>query len=133
LLEAAAPAAFVREGDSARFGALYADVVFAKDALVDWCRRDGVPFVPWSDFDDVRARLPPARGRAAPPAARPARSRRIPAPGGGPSDRGTARGPHRATARAGRPRRRLPARSRVRSLRRRGGGALALRRGGRVE
>lgn len=57
VLEAPGPVAFVGEGDSDRFGALYADVVFAKDALVGWCERDGVPFVPWSDFDDVRARL----------------------------------------------------------------------------
>ena len=57
VLEAAGPVAFVGEGDSDRFGALYADLVFAKDALVDWCRWDGVPFVPWKDFDDVRSRL----------------------------------------------------------------------------
>jgi 2-hydroxy-3-keto-5-methylthiopentenyl-1-phosphate phosphatase len=57
VLEAPGPVAFVGEGDSDRFGALYADIVFAKDALVDWCERDGVPFVPWKDFDDVRRRL----------------------------------------------------------------------------
>jgi 2-hydroxy-3-keto-5-methylthiopentenyl-1-phosphate phosphatase len=57
VLEAPGPVAFVGEGDSDRFGALYADVVFAKDALVGWCDRDGVPFVPWTDFDDVRVRL----------------------------------------------------------------------------
>jgi 2-hydroxy-3-keto-5-methylthiopentenyl-1-phosphate phosphatase len=57
VLEAPGPVAFVGEGDSDRFGALYADIVFAKDALVDWCERDGVPYVPWVDFDDVRARL----------------------------------------------------------------------------
>jgi 2-hydroxy-3-keto-5-methylthiopentenyl-1-phosphate phosphatase len=66
VLEAAGPVAFVGEGDSDRFGALYADVVFAKDALVDWCRRDGVPFVPWSDFDDVRARLEATDGLPGP-------------------------------------------------------------------
>ena len=27
------------------------------DALVAWCEHDGVPFVPWEDFDDVRSRL----------------------------------------------------------------------------
>jgi 2-hydroxy-3-keto-5-methylthiopentenyl-1-phosphate phosphatase len=57
VLEAPGPVAFVGEGDSDRFGALYADIVFAKDALVDWCERDGVPFVRWKDFDDVRRRL----------------------------------------------------------------------------
>jgi len=57
VLEAPGPVAFVGEGDSDRFGALYADIVFAKDALVGWCERDGVSFVPWKDFDDVRRRL----------------------------------------------------------------------------
>jgi 2,3-diketo-5-methylthio-1-phosphopentane phosphatase len=46
--------AFVGEGSSDRYAALYADVTFAKDALVTHCERDGVPYVPWSDFDDVR-------------------------------------------------------------------------------
>jgi 2-hydroxy-3-keto-5-methylthiopentenyl-1-phosphate phosphatase len=47
------PVAFVGEGQTDRYGALYADVTFAKDALVGWCERDGVPFRPWTDFDDV--------------------------------------------------------------------------------
>lgn len=51
------PVAFVGEGSSDRYGALYADIVFAKDALVGYCRADGVPFLPWSDFDDVRDAL----------------------------------------------------------------------------
>ena len=51
------PVAFIGEGVSDRFGALYADVVFAKDALPALCRADGVPFVTWSDFDDVRRHL----------------------------------------------------------------------------
>ena len=54
---AAGPVAFVGEGHSDRYGALYADIVFAKDALVAICRDDGVPFVPYQDFDDVRASL----------------------------------------------------------------------------
>jgi 2-hydroxy-3-keto-5-methylthiopentenyl-1-phosphate phosphatase len=49
--------AFVGEGASDRYGALYSDIVFAKDALVGYCRADGVPFLPWSDFDDVRKGL----------------------------------------------------------------------------
>jgi 2-hydroxy-3-keto-5-methylthiopentenyl-1-phosphate phosphatase len=49
--------AFVGEGQTDRYGALYADITFAKLALVDFCRADGVPFVPWSDFDDVRRTL----------------------------------------------------------------------------
>jgi len=48
------PVAFVGEGYSDRYGALYADLVFAKDALVALCNSDGVPFVPYEDFDDVR-------------------------------------------------------------------------------
>jgi 2,3-diketo-5-methylthio-1-phosphopentane phosphatase len=48
------PVAFVGEGSSDRYGAVYADVTFAKLELVAHCERDGVPFVPWSDFDDVR-------------------------------------------------------------------------------
>ena len=51
------PVAFVGEGHSDRFGALYADIVFAKDALVDLCRDDGVPFLPYETFDDVRRAL----------------------------------------------------------------------------
>ncbi len=46
--------AFVGEGSSDRYGALYADVTFAKLDLVAHCERDGVAFVPWNDFDDVR-------------------------------------------------------------------------------
>jgi 2-hydroxy-3-keto-5-methylthiopentenyl-1-phosphate phosphatase len=59
VLEARArgPVAFVGEGQSDRYGALYADVAFAKDVLVDIARADGVPFEPWTTFDDVRARL----------------------------------------------------------------------------
>ncbi len=51
------PVAFVGEGQSDRYGALYADVVFAKDWLVESCRRDGVPFLPWESFEDVVAAL----------------------------------------------------------------------------
>ena len=54
---ATGPVAFVGEGHSDRYGALYADLVFAKDALVGLCRADGVPFVPYEDFDDVRRAL----------------------------------------------------------------------------
>ncbi len=54
---ATSPVAFIGEGPSDRYGALYADVVFAKDVLVDHCRRDGVAFVAWNDFDDVRRAL----------------------------------------------------------------------------
>ena len=49
--------AFVGDGPSDRYGALYADVVFAKDALAPIARADDVPFLPWGSFDDVRAQL----------------------------------------------------------------------------
>ncbi len=49
--------AFVGEGQTDRYGALYADITFAKLELVDYCMADGVPFVPWVDFDDVRLAL----------------------------------------------------------------------------
>jgi 2-hydroxy-3-keto-5-methylthiopentenyl-1-phosphate phosphatase len=49
--------AFVGDGQSDRYGALYSDVVFAKRDLVRICELDGVPYVPWDTFDDVRATL----------------------------------------------------------------------------
>jgi 2-hydroxy-3-keto-5-methylthiopentenyl-1-phosphate phosphatase len=49
--------AFVGDGPSDRYGALYADVAFAKGALVEIARADGVPFLPWTTFDDVRGHL----------------------------------------------------------------------------
>lgn len=59
VLEARArgPVAFVGDGSSDRFGAIYADVVFAKGALVRFASSDGVPFLPWTTFDDVRTAL----------------------------------------------------------------------------
>jgi 2-hydroxy-3-keto-5-methylthiopentenyl-1-phosphate phosphatase len=58
------PVAFVGEGQSDRYGALYSDLVFAKKDLVRICREDGVPFFEWSTFDDVREVLAaPGTGR----------------------------------------------------------------------
>jgi 2-hydroxy-3-keto-5-methylthiopentenyl-1-phosphate phosphatase len=54
--------AFVGDGPSDRYGALYADVVFAKGELVGIARADGVPFLPWRTFDDVRTRLEALEG-----------------------------------------------------------------------
>jgi 2,3-diketo-5-methylthio-1-phosphopentane phosphatase len=51
------PVAFVGEGQTDRYGALYADITFAKLDLLEYCRADGVPFVPWNDFGDVRRTL----------------------------------------------------------------------------
>jgi 2-hydroxy-3-keto-5-methylthiopentenyl-1-phosphate phosphatase len=49
--------AFVGEGHTDRYGALYSDLVFAKKHLPEICRADGVPFLPWDTFDDVREAL----------------------------------------------------------------------------
>lgn len=51
------PVAFIGEGQTDRYGALYADITFAKLDLVRYCQTDGVPFVSWNDFDDVRRTL----------------------------------------------------------------------------
>lgn len=51
------PVAFIGEGPSDRYGALYADLTFAKLDLVELCERDGVAYVPWTNFDDVRRSL----------------------------------------------------------------------------
>jgi 2-hydroxy-3-keto-5-methylthiopentenyl-1-phosphate phosphatase len=53
----AGPVAFVGDGQSDRYGALYSDVVFAKRDLVRICREDAVPYIPWDTFDDVRDAL----------------------------------------------------------------------------
>lgn len=61
--------AYVGEGQSDRYGALYSDLVFANKDLVRICTEDGVPFVEWESFDDVRAALESmdaAPGRIAP-------------------------------------------------------------------
>ena len=61
--------AFVGEGQSDRYGAIYSDLVFAKKELVAICERDGVPFLPWESFDDIRTALESiaeAPGRVAP-------------------------------------------------------------------
>jgi 2-hydroxy-3-keto-5-methylthiopentenyl-1-phosphate phosphatase len=49
--------AFVGDGQSDRYAAIYADVTFAKHELVAHCERDGVPYLPWDTFDDVRRGL----------------------------------------------------------------------------
>ena len=61
--------AFVGDGASDRYAALFADLVFAKGALTGICERDGIPFLPWETFDDVREGLleyPGVPARAAP-------------------------------------------------------------------
>lgn len=51
------PVAFIGDGVSDRFAALYADVVFAKRELPAYCESAGVPYRPWTNFDDVRSWL----------------------------------------------------------------------------
>jgi 2-hydroxy-3-keto-5-methylthiopentenyl-1-phosphate phosphatase len=51
------PTAFVGEGFSDRYGALYADITFAKHHLAAICARDGIAFTAWETFDDVRSGL----------------------------------------------------------------------------
>jgi 2-hydroxy-3-keto-5-methylthiopentenyl-1-phosphate phosphatase len=46
--------AFVGEGQSDRYGALYSDLVFAKKDLVRICEEDGVPYRMWETFNDIR-------------------------------------------------------------------------------
>src|SRR5262245_23590066 len=55
--ERVGPTAFVGDGHSDAFGALFADVVFAKRFLAEHCREEGIPFLEWNTFDDVRAAL----------------------------------------------------------------------------
>ncbi len=55
--ERVGPTAFVGEGYSDRYGALYANVTFAKHHLANLCRDDGIAFHPWTSYDDVRAGL----------------------------------------------------------------------------
>jgi 2-hydroxy-3-keto-5-methylthiopentenyl-1-phosphate phosphatase len=51
------PVAFVGDGVSDRFAALYSDVVFAKGSLTRYCDEHGVAYLDWYDFDDVRRTL----------------------------------------------------------------------------
>jgi 2-hydroxy-3-keto-5-methylthiopentenyl-1-phosphate phosphatase len=66
LRERHGPVAFVGDGQSDRYGALYSDIVFAKDALVAICELDGVPFRRWETFDDVREGLETTEALAGP-------------------------------------------------------------------
>jgi 2-hydroxy-3-keto-5-methylthiopentenyl-1-phosphate phosphatase len=65
------PTAFVGEGYSDRYGALFADATFAKRHLATLCDETGITFEPWQDYDDVRRGLevweppPPGTSRGA--------------------------------------------------------------------
>lgn len=56
----------VGDGTSDRFAAAEADLVFAKDRLVDWCQSAGLPFVPFDNLGDVERALRRLDGRAIP-------------------------------------------------------------------
>ena len=49
--------AFVGDGESDKYAALYADAVFAKRRLAEICRRDGIAHREWRTFDEVRTGL----------------------------------------------------------------------------
>jgi 2-hydroxy-3-keto-5-methylthiopentenyl-1-phosphate phosphatase len=48
---------YVGEGYSDRCPARYADVVFAKDHLLEYCRQESIPFYEYHTFADVRRKL----------------------------------------------------------------------------
>jgi 2,3-diketo-5-methylthio-1-phosphopentane phosphatase len=68
--ERGATVAFVGDGMTDRYAALYADVVFAKHRLAAICSSDCIPHILWDDFDDVATALTEAGGArdGAPPA-----------------------------------------------------------------
>ena len=55
--EAHRTVAFVGDGVSDWFGARYADVTFAKNGLAEHCRIEGIPYIAYRDFGDVRSAL----------------------------------------------------------------------------
>ncbi len=48
---------FIGDGESDRYAAGYADVVFAKRLLVPICLANGWPFEPWTEFAEIHAWL----------------------------------------------------------------------------
>ena len=48
---------FIGDGESDRYAAGYADVVFAKRSLVKICEEMGWPFQPWTEFREIEAWL----------------------------------------------------------------------------
>ncbi len=55
--------AYIGEGYSDRCPARYADIVFAKDELLEYCREQGIPCVEYDSFEDIRRDLAPERAR----------------------------------------------------------------------
>ncbi len=48
---------FVGNGVTDRCAAMAASATFAKEELELWCRREGIPAVPFKDFDDIQKEL----------------------------------------------------------------------------
>jgi 2,3-diketo-5-methylthio-1-phosphopentane phosphatase len=48
---------YIGEGYSDRCPSRYADVIFAKDDLLNYCRTANIPFTAWRTFSDVQERL----------------------------------------------------------------------------
>lgn len=48
---------FIGDGESDRYAAGYADVVFAKDNLIPLCEQNGWAYQPWTDFGDIECWL----------------------------------------------------------------------------
>ena len=73
------PVIFIGDGLSDRFAVEQADIVFAKDKLLAYCRHSGLSCLPFSSFDNIEGELrpllgeitaidtclPPSRGRVA--------------------------------------------------------------------
>ncbi len=55
--------AYVGEGYSDRCPARYADIVFAKDELLGYCREEGIPCVEYATFADIRLHFESPRSR----------------------------------------------------------------------
>jgi 2-hydroxy-3-keto-5-methylthiopentenyl-1-phosphate phosphatase len=48
---------FIGDGESDRYAAAYSDLIFAKRDLISLCRKEGWPFAPWHDFEELKAWL----------------------------------------------------------------------------
>jgi 2-hydroxy-3-keto-5-methylthiopentenyl-1-phosphate phosphatase len=45
---------FIGDGESDRYAAAYSDIIFAKRLLITMCEKEGWPYTPWHDFDEIR-------------------------------------------------------------------------------
>ncbi len=58
---------YVGDGMNDRFGASWADQIFARDRLAEYLQRSGRPYQPWSDFFDLLNPPDPAKETPAAP------------------------------------------------------------------